>query len=138
MRRTLHRPWIMIRKSRVLGAAACIVAAGCTSSTEQSQALTPTTLEALTSTSLAGIVGTAVSPAPTVRVKDRNGHPMQGVQVFFTVTAGGGTPRSASTRTDAGGTASVAWSLGWKPGANSVIASAGNASVAFSATAETG
>lgn len=138
MRRTLHRARLAIRNSVVLGAAACIIAAGCTSSTEQSQALTPAPLEALTPTSLAGTVGTEVSPAPTVRVKDRNGNPMPGVQVFFTVTGGGGTPRSASKRTDAEGTASVAWTLGWTRGANSLAASAGQGSVVFTATAEAG
>lgn len=136
MRCTLPR--LVTPKSTVLGAAACFVAAGCTSSTEQSQALTPTTLEALTPISLTGTVGTEASPAPTVRVKDRNGNPMQGVQVFFTVTAGGGTPQSVSKRTDADGTASVAWTLGWNRGANSLAASAGYGSVVFTATADAG
>lgn len=138
MRPTLHRPRLAIRTSVVLGAAACIVAAGCTSSTEQSQAPTPATVEALTPTSLVGIVGTAASPAPTVRVKDRDGNPMQGVQVFFTVTAGGGTPQSVSKRTDADGTASVAWTLGWNRGANSLTASAGLGRVVFAANADAG
>jgi hypothetical protein len=138
MRRPLHRPRLRIRKSVVLGAAACIVAAGCTSSTEQSPALTPTRLEALTPTSLVGTVGTEASPAPTVRVKDRNGNPMQDVQVLFTVTSGGGAPQTVSKRTDADGTASVAWTLGWNRGANSLAASAGHGSVVFSATANAG
>lgn len=138
MRRPLHRPRLAIRKSVVLGAAAFIVAAGCTSSTEQSQAPTPATVEALTPTSLVGTVGTEASPAPTVRVKDRNGNPMQGVQVIFTVTAGGGTPQTVSKRTDADGAASVAWTLGWTRGANSLAASAGHGSVVFTATANAG
>jgi hypothetical protein len=138
MRRTLRRPRLAIRKRVVLGAAMCINATGCTSSTEQSQTLTPATLEAVTSTVLAGTVGTEVTPAPTVRVKDRNGNPMQGVQVFFTVTAGAGTPQSVSKRTGADGTASVAWTLGWNRGANSLAASAGGGSLVFTATADAG
>jgi hypothetical protein len=138
MRRPLHRPRLAIRESVVLGAAACIVAAGCTSSTEQSQAPTPATVEALTPTSLVGTVGTAASPAPTVRVKDRNGNPMPGVQVFFTVTAGSGTPQATSKRTAADGTASVAWTLGWNRGANTLAASVGHGSVVFTATGAAG
>ena len=41
MRRTVHRPRLAILKSVVLGPALFIIAAGCTSSTEQSQAPIP-------------------------------------------------------------------------------------------------
>ena len=138
MRRTPDRSRLAIRTTIILGAAAGMIATGCTSSTEQSPALSPASIEAVSPTSLTGTVGTEASPAPTVRVMDRDGNPMQGVQVLFTVTAGGGTPQSASKRTDAEGTASVAWTLGWNRGANSMAASAGQGSVVFTATADPG
>src|SRR5687767_11493448 len=79
--------------------AAIGLGAGCTGSIEPSH-VNPTTLEAVTPVILNGTVGAEVSPSPSVRVKDGNGNPMQGVPVNFRLTFGGGTLRSAAAQTD--------------------------------------
>lgn len=58
-----------------------------------------------------------------VKVSDAQGDGVSGVTVNWEVTSGAGTLSAASTTTDAGGQASVAYDLGHLPGANTVIAS---------------
>ena len=58
--------------------------AACSDSTEPVPAAArPASLIPLTPTNLAGPVGTAFAPAPTVRVRDQAGRPMPGVEVVF-------------------------------------------------------
>ena len=95
-----------------------------------------TTMIATTSTSLTGAAGSAVSPLPSVLVKDQNAAPMAGVTVNFVVTSGGGSVTGGSVATDASGIATVgSWSLGPGAGPNTLTASAGSLTpVIFTAT----
>ena len=63
--------------------------------------------------------GCRVDDPPKVRVLDRNGDPVPGIDVTFTVVRGGGSvsPNPVQT-TDADGFASVEWTLGPTPGRN--------------------
>ena len=87
-----------------------------------------------------GIVGSAVTAAPSVTVRDANGNPVAGVAVTFTVTAGQGTVAGATASSSASGVASVgSWTLGNVTGVNTLTASAvGVQSVAFTATSAAG
>ena len=78
-------------------------------------------------------------PEPiAVRVYDTQGDGIQGFEVDFSVTAGGGTVSPASAVTDAAGEASVRWRLGAPPVRNRVTASAGGRVVEFVAWADPG
>jgi adhesin/invasin len=87
-------------------------------------------------------VGTAVSTAPSVIVKDANNNVVSGVSVTFAVASGGGSLGAPATvTTDASGIAtSPAWTLGTTAGANTLTAtSAGltGSPVTFTATGTT-
>jgi hypothetical protein len=99
-----------------------------------------TTLTAVSSTSQAAPVGTAVPAPPSVRVADQAGQPMAGVQVTFAVTAGGGTLTGATATTNAAGVATAgSWTLGSAAGQNTVTATAaGLTPVTFNATGTSG
>ena len=91
-------------------------------------------------TQIDGIFGTSVETAcrPAVTITTFQGHPFNGVSVAWAIAQGGGlvAPQTvtnpsnscgafgatASTTTDASGSASVCWSLGGTPGPNKVIA----------------
>lgn len=81
--------------------------------------------------------------APTIRVRDGNNNPVAGVAVTFTVTAGGGSMdgiTSVTTLTNKNGKASVDWTLGSVPGANTLRATTlglNGSPVIFGATAYT-
>ena len=106
------------------------------SATAVAPAGTPT-MEMVTGDGQSATVGTAVANAPTVRLRNGAGQPVQGVNVSFSVSAGGGTVQSASATSDAGGLASVGrWTLGSSAGAQTLTASApGYPSMSFRATA---
>lgn len=82
-------------------------------------------------------VGMAVPVLPAVRLRDERGQPRAGVQVTFTVTAGGGAVDGAVASTGADGVARPqGWRLGAMPGAQTLTAaSAGVPPVSFRATA---
>jgi len=85
------------------------------------------------------VVGTAVSPSPSVRVTDAAGNPVSGVTVVFGVRSGGGSVTGGSSVTNASGVASVGtWTLGPIAGSNTLVASLGSASVTFTATGTPG
>jgi hypothetical protein len=97
----------------------------------------PASIQAVTGGgALAGIVGQAVIPLPTVRVRDGFGNPIPGTNVSFIATLGGGTVSGGEQQTDALGRAQVGgWVLGIVPGNNRMIARTGNGLVAtFNAT----
>ena len=72
-----------------------------------------------------------------VEVRDQYGHPLQGAQVTFTVTAGGGTLTTETTTTDSAGRAATTLTLGGEPGPNTVeVAAEGLETMLFTATAE--
>ena len=99
----------------------------------------PTTIVAFTATTLTGVAGTAVTPAPSVLVKDQNGAPMSGAVVTFLVLSGGGSVSAASATTNASGVATVNWTLGPTVGANALNASVGTlTAITFSATSTAG
>jgi len=67
--------------------------------------------------------GSTLSIRPAAQVTDLSGHPAPGVQVTFTVTAGGGSIIGASQVTDANGIATVGnWTLGAATGLNELQA----------------
>ena len=95
-----------------------------------------TSLAAVTSATLSGFVGAAVSATPSVRVTDQRGAWMSGVAVTFAVASGGGSVTGGSATTNSAGVATVgSWILGATPGPNALTASAiGLPSVTFTAT----
>ena len=86
----------------------------------------PARVEAVGGATLAPTaVGTAVSPAPSVRVVDAAGVAVSGVQVTFAVSAGGGAVAPATATTDDGGVARLtSWTMGQQAGAQSLTATA--------------
>lgn len=99
----------------------------------------PTTLSANANTSLTGTAGVAISPTPTVTLRDAKSAVIAGTMVRF-VVAGGGTIANDSSRTDANGVATVgSWTLGRVVGTQTVTAStSGLAPVTFTAQANAG
>jgi hypothetical protein len=68
--------------------------------------------------------GTMLAIAPAAQVTDQGGHPVAGVTVSFSVTAGQGSIAGATQVTDANGVATVgSWTLGPAAGVNELQAS---------------
>jgi hypothetical protein len=67
--------------------------------------------------------GERVAVRPTVAVDGEFGGPVPEAEVTFTVTSGGGSVSAATVRSDSAGVASVEWTLGPVPGANTLQAS---------------
>ncbi|HEV8410179.1 MAG TPA: invasin domain 3-containing protein, partial [Gemmatimonadaceae bacterium] len=68
-------------------------------------------------------VGTAVTTAPSVIVKDANNNVVSGVSVTFAVATGGGSGTGLSATTNASGIATVgSWTLGTTVGSNTLTA----------------
>jgi hypothetical protein len=86
------------------------------------------------------VAGTAVSVAPSVKVTDQFGNPVQNVLVTFNVASGGGSVTGQAANTNATGIATVgSWTLGKTAGANSLTATAGGLpAVTFTATGTPG
>ena len=87
------------------------------------------------------MVGTAVSPQPSVIVSDEFGNPVALVGVRFDVTGGGGTANPVTTSSNASGIATTSWTLGVLPGQNTLTATATGLTgspVTFTATATVG
>ncbi len=81
-------------------------------------------------------VATNVATAPSVRVTDVAGNPIQGASVAFTVASGGGSATGVATSTNASGIATVgSWKVGATSGANTLTATSGALSTTFTATA---
>ena len=82
-----------------------------------------------------GASGVTLAQPFVVAVQDENGSAVEGVQVTFTVTEGGGTLSSTTSTTDANGQASTTLTLGSQPGPNTVEATVdGFEPVTFTAT----
>ena len=116
---------------------AFIFAAGCSGPSEPP--LRVLHLEAVSDTSLTGIVGAVVTPIPTVRVTDEDGQPVAGVQVSF-IVVGNGATRNRAAFSGADGRASVGyWTLGVVAGPQRLTAIVNGATqVAFIAIAAPG
>lgn len=86
-----------------------------------------------------GQVGTALTRPLAAQVTDQFGNGVAGITVNWTIASGAGTLSSPSAVTDADGRASVTWTLGATPGAQTVSATApavaGATPVTFTAAA---
>ncbi len=113
---------------------------GATSGTISVTAGAAASLAVSTGDGQSAVVGSAVSTAPSVIVRDASGNPVAGVSVTFAAAAGGGSVTGASATTDASGIAAVgSWTLGTTAGANTLTASAsGLTPVTFTATSTAG
>ena len=84
-----------------------------------------------------GASGVTLAQPFVVAVQDENGSALEGVQVTFTVTEGGGTLSAATDTTDANGQAATTLTLGSEPGTNTVEATvAGFKPVTFTAVGQ--
>ena len=98
----------------------------------------PTSLAIQSGNGQSGIVGGVAQPV-SVRVADQYSNPVSGATVSFAVTGGGGQIVGGSAVTDAQGIATTAgWVFGSAPGTNSLSASVGGQSQAFTATTTAG
>ncbi len=80
-------------------------------------------------------VGSAVSPAPSVKVTDAGGNPVPAT-VTFAVATGGGSVTNADQTTDASGIATVgSWSVGPTAGSNTLTATVQGTSLSVTFTA---
>jgi len=82
------------------------------------------------------VAGATVADPLVVQVT-RDGSPLSGASVTWTVTAGGGSPSPASSVTDSNGQASTTWTLGSTDGSNTLEASVAGATgspIEFTAT----
>ncbi len=84
--------------------------------------------------------GSNVPVAPSVKVADALGNPLQNVLVTFAVASGGGSVTGGLANTNASGIATVgSWKLGGAIGANTLTATAGSlTAVTFTATGTVG
>jgi hypothetical protein len=82
------------------------------------------------------VAGTLQAPV-VVRVEDSLGAAIPRIVVGFRVTQGGGTPGATADTSDAGGLASIVWTLGGAPGANALAVSIAGSGVTGSPAAFT-
>jgi len=129
---------VLLNVSSALSVAVLLGSSACSeTSTSPAVVQATTEVEAITQTSVAGIVGAAASPAPVVRVSDSKTHqPLPNIPVEFRVLTGGGSVTSAIVATDAKGQASPGeWKFSTRPGVCSVgVYLNGRFTVLFSAT----
>ena len=93
----------------ILALIGSILEAGCNDSTDPGASLR---FEPLTETNVTTIAGAVINPAPTVRVTDRSGGPVPGIDVSF-IPENGGEVENQSATTDSDGRATAgAWRLG--------------------------
>lgn len=124
---------VFVRKLRFVPALLLLAFTNCKDGT--TGPAVATTIEANSATTVSQVAGTAVSPAPSVIIRDQSGNPFAGEQVTFSVLSGGGTITGASAVTSASGVAAVGeWTLGTTAGPNVLSASSGSLSVSFNAT----
>ena len=80
----------------------------------------PKTLEIISGVDQEGLPGDALEKPFVVEVRDQTDKPLPGVEVTFTVTAGGGTVQPDVATTDENGRAESTLTLGSTPGTNTV------------------
>src|SRR5229473_2210390 len=126
-----------VRRSWPLAAAAMATVLAC----RASDALPgwPAAIAARSSISQSGLIGYTVNDPPSVQLLDGDGHPIVGVPVTFTLTAGGGALSSGVATTGSDGVATVGnWTV--TAGTNTVVVSIPApfrvAPVTFTATGE--
>jgi hypothetical protein len=96
------------------------------------------TLSKLSGDDQTGTPGQTLPASFVVRVSDAAGAPVRGAEVAWTVTGGGGTITDRQDITSSSGEAAAMLRLGPAVGVNSVTASAGVATVTFTATGAPG
>ena len=79
--------------------------------------------------------GLSLPESVGVRMVDAGGTPLRASAVRFEVVTGGGRVFPEEVQTDSAGLASAVWTLGGAPGRQTLVASAGSASVEIAATA---
>ena len=98
----------------------------------------PKKLEIVSGKDQEGLPGEALEKAFVVEVRDQTDKPLPGVEVTFTVTAGGGTVQPEIATTDENGRAESTLTLGSTPGTNTVRVSVeGNTQAVATLTIET-
>jgi len=98
---------------------------------------TPNTIAVNTGNNQVGAAGTALAESLAVIVRDQSGAVLAGINVTFTITAGGGSVSPTSRVTDAAGIAKTRRTLGPNAGTQTVNAGAGSlAPVQFSAVSQ--
>jgi adhesin/invasin len=123
-----------------IGGALLLGSAACDDKITNSLVFSATNIEVSSaSQNQTGVVGEALAQPIVVHVTDQNGAALQNAVVSWTVVSGGGSVSESTTLTDAGGNASVTWTLGPTAGVDSLRASvASGASVIITATAVAG
>ena len=98
--------------------------------------LPPTRFVKVSGDNQTGHTGAALAHPFVIEVRDKNGDPVVGATVTFTVTAGGGSVNPETKRTNARGRASTRLTLGDSPGTNAVRVSVAGLSQTRRFTAE--
>jgi adhesin/invasin len=100
----------------------------------------PTQIAAQGGDNQTATVGSAVSVAPAVVVRDQFSNPVPGIPVTFTVSAGGGSTSAATVTTNASGVATLTtWTLGTAAGVNTLAVTAdGTPGAVLTATGQPG
>jgi hypothetical protein len=106
-------------------AAFSAVLSGCKSDSPLAPLQRAARIEAASAVNFEAVVGTTAASAPTVRVTDRDGHPIGDVPVAFLVTAGSGSVNPSIASTDADGRATTVWQLGTTTGTATLTARVG-------------
>lgn len=128
----------MTRALRSIAAVAiAFAAAACSDSSTSVDVGSPAAAVAVSGNAQVGDAGTPLPGYLIVLVKDAAGHPLQGVQVTWTVEAGNGTLTTSTSQTDVYGRAIAAWTLGTGSAQQRVVATVAGISqpVVFTATA---
>ena len=100
--------------------------------------LRPQTIAWITDDEQEGPAGAALTEPIVVVVRDQSGNSLPGIEVTFTVAAGGGSLSVETTTTDTDGHAATTLTLGTQPGANTVVARVADLDpVTFTATGTT-
>ncbi len=94
----------------------------------------PASLQAVSGNGQSGLPGEQLSTPLVVRLVDAMGNGLAGRSVAWPVATGGGTITSATTTTDATGSASATWTLGPVAGINIVIPASSGFTATFMAT----
>jgi hypothetical protein len=138
-----YRPdsfWTRLRTRRlsvpVIAAAVLAVTLACSDSsgTITPPEPVPTTLTAVEGSGLQAPAGTVLPEGPTVQLRDQHGKPVAGVDVTFSVTAGGGSVVYPRVATDFLGRARTTWILGDEVGTpQTLMASVSSLSADFQA-----
>ena len=120
----------------MVGIVAIAAAAACGSDKPAGPDNTPATVTAIGTYPTSAVIASPVNPPPSVVVRNSAGSPLPNVRVTFTVTTGNGLVQGPSQLTDASGEASVdSWTLGETPGVQTLTATAGGKTAAFTVTA---